>query len=67
MGRRVSRGAGISSFFHSKTRESSDVNGIATLGMAQQLARTATSVEQLAVLGCQFLADGMRTHSRALR
>jgi AcrR family transcriptional regulator len=35
-------------------------HGIATLGMAQQLARTATSVEQLAVLGCQFLADGMR-------
>jgi AcrR family transcriptional regulator len=35
-------------------------HGIATLGMAQHLARTPTSVEQLAVLGCRFLVGGMR-------
>ena len=35
-------------------------HGIATLGLAQQLSRTPTSVEELAVLACQFLEDGMR-------
>jgi AcrR family transcriptional regulator len=35
-------------------------HGIATLGMAQHLARTPSSVEELAVLGCRFLQDGMR-------
>jgi AcrR family transcriptional regulator len=35
-------------------------HGIATLGMAQHLARTPTSVEDLAVLGCRFLEGGMR-------
>ena len=35
-------------------------HGIATLGMARHLARTSTSIEELAVLGCQFLEDGMR-------
>jgi AcrR family transcriptional regulator len=35
-------------------------HGIATLGVARHLARTPTSVEELAVLGCQFLEDGMR-------
>ena len=35
-------------------------HGIATLGMAQHLARTPTSVEELAVLGCRFLENGMR-------
>jgi AcrR family transcriptional regulator len=35
-------------------------HGIATLGMAQHLARTPTGVEELAVLGSQFLQDGMR-------
>ena len=33
-------------------------HGIATLGMAQHLARTTTSVEELAVLGCRFLQHG---------
>jgi AcrR family transcriptional regulator len=35
-------------------------HGIATLGMAQHLSRTPTSVEDLAVMGCRFLEDGMR-------
>jgi Tetracyclin repressor-like, C-terminal domain len=35
-------------------------HGIATLGMARHLARTPTSIEDLAVLGCRFLEDGMR-------
>jgi AcrR family transcriptional regulator len=35
-------------------------HGIATLGMARHLARTSTSIEELAVLGCRFLEDGMR-------
>jgi AcrR family transcriptional regulator len=35
-------------------------HGIATLGMARHLARTPTSIEELAVLGCRFLEDGMR-------
>jgi AcrR family transcriptional regulator len=35
-------------------------HGIATLDMARHLARTPTSVEKLAVLGCQFLENGMR-------
>jgi AcrR family transcriptional regulator len=37
-------------------------HGIATLGMAQHLARTPTSVEDLAVLACRFLEAGMRRH-----
>jgi AcrR family transcriptional regulator len=35
-------------------------HGIATLGMARHLARTPRSVEDLAVMGCRFLEDGMR-------
>ena len=35
-------------------------HGIATLGMAQHLARTPTSVGELAVMGCRFLEAGMR-------
>ncbi len=35
-------------------------HGIATLGMAQHLARTPRSVGDLAVMGCQFLEAGMR-------
>ena len=35
-------------------------HGIATLGMARHLARTPTSIEELAVLGCRFLEEGMR-------
>jgi AcrR family transcriptional regulator len=35
-------------------------HGIATLGMARHLARTPIGIEELAVLGCQFLVDGMR-------
>jgi AcrR family transcriptional regulator len=40
-------------------------HGIATLGMAQHLARTAASVTELAVLGCRFLEKGMRTRRQA--
>jgi AcrR family transcriptional regulator len=39
-------------------------HGVATLGMAQHLARTPTSVEELAVLGCRFLEAGMRGPTR---
>ncbi len=35
-------------------------HGIATLAMARHLARTPTSIEQLATLGCRFLEIGMR-------
>jgi AcrR family transcriptional regulator len=35
-------------------------HGIATLGMAHHLARTPTTVDQLAVMGCRFLEAGMR-------
>ena len=35
-------------------------SGIATLGMARHLARTPMTIEELAVLGCRFLEDGMR-------
>jgi AcrR family transcriptional regulator len=42
-------------------------HGIATLGMAQHLARTPTSVEELAVVGCRFLQDGMRGRRPARR
>jgi AcrR family transcriptional regulator len=35
-------------------------HGIATLGMAHHLARTPASVEELAVLGCRLLENGMR-------
>ena len=35
-------------------------HGIATLGLARHLARTPTTVEELAVLGCRFLHEGMR-------
>jgi AcrR family transcriptional regulator len=35
-------------------------HGIATLGAARQLERTATSVEDLAVLACGFLENGLR-------
>ena len=36
-------------------------HGIATLGLGRHLARTPTSVEELAVQGCRFLVDGMRS------
>jgi AcrR family transcriptional regulator len=42
-------------------------HGIATLGLARHLARTPTSVEELAVLACQFLEDGMRRQLRRAR
>ena len=35
-------------------------HGIATLGMARQLERTPTTVEQLAVLASRYLEDGLR-------
>jgi AcrR family transcriptional regulator len=35
-------------------------HGIATLGAAHHLERTAKSVEELAVLGCYFLEHGLR-------
>lgn len=35
-------------------------HGIATLGMAHQLARTPTPLEELAVLGCTILEHGLR-------
>jgi hypothetical protein len=35
-------------------------HGISTLGAAQHLPRTSTGVEDLAVLGCRALRDGMR-------
>ena len=35
-------------------------HGIATLGMAQQLSRTATALDDLAMLGCAILARGLR-------
>jgi AcrR family transcriptional regulator len=42
-------------------------HGIATLGMAQHLARTSASVTELAVLGCRFLEEGMRRRRQARR
>jgi AcrR family transcriptional regulator len=36
-------------------------HGIATLGMAQHLARTPTPVEELAAMGSRFLHGGMRS------
>ncbi len=35
-------------------------HGIATLGMAHQLSRTATALDDLAALGCAILARGLR-------
>ena len=35
-------------------------HGIATLGMAQQLSRTATALDDLAMLGCAILGRGLR-------
>jgi hypothetical protein len=34
--------------------------GIATLGMAHQLSRTATALDDLAALGCAILVRGLR-------
>jgi AcrR family transcriptional regulator len=41
-------------------------HGISTLGAAQHLPRTSTSVEDLAVLGCRALRDGMRGSRKRL-
>ena len=38
-------------------------HGIATLGMARQLSRTATQLDDLAVLGCKTLQHGLRPKS----
>jgi AcrR family transcriptional regulator len=35
-------------------------HGIATLGMAHQLSRTATALDDLAAMGCAILARGLR-------
>jgi AcrR family transcriptional regulator len=42
-------------------------HGIATLAMAQHLARSPTGIEELAVLGCRFLEIGMRGSLRKRR
>jgi AcrR family transcriptional regulator len=36
-------------------------HGIATLGMAQQLSRRGTALDDLAVLGCRILEHGLQT------